>query len=139
MSWKVFALLSALFAAFTALFGKWGVEKIPSNAATLIRTVIIAILVGVVVMARREWPTWHSIPRTSWLFLILSAIATGLSWMCYYRALQLGPASAVVPIDKLSVVLTLILAAVFLGERIGPWQYLGSALISAGVVLIVWK
>ncbi len=135
-SWQFWALLSAGFAALTAIFGKIGVEHIDSNFATLIRTcVILVVAVSIVAALRSAQPLSSVAPRT-WLFLILSGVATGASWLCYYRALQLGPASRVAPIDKLSVVLVAVLGAVLLGETLSLKGWLGVALIAAGAMLI---
>ncbi len=116
-SWLLFALGSALFAALTALFGKLGVVGINSNLATFIRTIVILIVTAGILSLRNEWAKPSGLPLHSWLFLVLSGIATGLSWLCYYRALQLGPVSKVAPIDKLSVALAIVLGVLFLGER----------------------
>ncbi len=135
-SWQFWALLSAGFAALTAIFGKIGVEHIDSNFATLIRTcVILVVAVSIVAALRSAQPLSSVAPRT-WLFLILSGVATGASWLCYYRALQLGPASRVAPIDKLSVVLVAVLGTVLLGETLSLKGWLGVALIAAGAMLI---
>ena len=135
-SWQFWALLSAGFAALTAIFGKIGVENIDSNFATLIRTcVILMVAAAIVVTLQSAQPLASVTPRT-WLFLILSGFATGASWLCYYRALQLGPAARVAPIDKLSVVLVAILGAAFLGEDLAVKGWLGIALIAAGAMLI---
>jgi len=137
--WKWYALGSAFFAGITAILAKVGVEKIPSNMATLIRTFIIALFLVCLVLFRREWQNPWEMPGRSVFFLVLSALATGLSWICYYRALQLGPASLVAPIDKLSVVVSIVLAVLFLGERLNVWQWAGSAFVTAGVLLLVYK
>jgi transporter family protein len=117
-SWQLFALGSAFFAALTAIFGKLGVSGINSNLATFIRTFIILIIIGGIVTFSQQWDKPSRIPFNSWLFLLLSAIATGFSWLCYYRALQLGPVSKVAPVDKLSVAFAIILSLVFLGEKL---------------------
>lgn len=134
--WQVWALLSALFAALTAIFGKVGVQAINSDLATLIRTVIIVFVLAAIVLATGQMQSLTAIPRKTYLFLGLSALATGASWLCYYRALKLGEASRVAPIDKLSVVFVIVFAALFLGERLGTWNYVGVALIAAGAVLV---
>lgn len=135
-SWKFWAFLSAIFAALTAIFGKVGVTRIDSNLATWYRTFVIFILLGVFILIKRiPIGSIFSDLRT-WSFLSLSAICTGASWVSYYRALQLGPASRVAPIDKLSVVLVVIFACLFLGEAL-TWKVgLGTALITAGVILM---
>lgn len=139
LSWKVYALGSAFFAGLTAVLAKIGVEKIPSNLATLIRTIVIILFLIFLVQGRGEWQSPARLPAKSLLFLALSGLATGLSWICYYRALQLGPASLVSPIDKLSVVFAILLSVVFLGERLGAWQWAGAALVASGVLLLALK
>lgn len=139
MLWKLYALGSALFAGLTAVLAKVGVEKISSNLATLIRTIVILAFLGILIMARHEWQNPFHLSNRSLLFLVLSGLATGLSWICYYRALQLGPASLVAPIDKLSVVLAILLAVAFLGERLNVWQWTGAGLVTAGVLLLTLK
>ncbi|GAB3416131.1 EamA family transporter [Massilia agilis] len=136
-SWVLFALGSAFFAALTALFGKLGVAGINSNMATFIRTIVIMVVTAGILSMRSEWQKLESISAYSWLFLVLSGIATGLSWLCYYRALQLGPVSKVAPVDKLSVAIAIVLGIVFAGEQL-TWQVaLGGALIVAGSVVII--
>ena len=136
LDWRIFALGSALFAALTAIFGKIGVSQLNSDLATLIRTVIILIMTALIIWAKQEWQRPEDLPAKSLIFLALSAIATGLSWLCYYRALQLGPASRVAPIDKLSVVLVVFFSVMFLGESL-TWKVgLGALLITAGAVLM---
>lgn len=137
-AWLPFALGSALFAGLTAVLGKIGVADINSNLATFIRTVTILILLAGIVTVQGDWAGAGSVNRKSLLFLILSGIATGLSWICYYRALQLGPASMVAPIDKLSVVFAIILAVLFLGETLSLKVVLGGLLIVAGSVVLIW-
>ena len=137
--WKLFAVGSAFFAGLTAVLAKVGVKDIPSNLATLIRTFVIIAFLGALVAARQEWKNPLLLNRHSLLFLILSGLATGLSWICYYRALQTGPASLVAPIDKLSLVFAIILSVLFLGERLGAYQWLGAAMIAAGALLIILK
>lgn len=137
-AWLPFALGSALFAGLTAVLGKIGVASINSNLATFIRTVTILILLAGIVTSQGDWVGAGSVDRKSLLFLVLSGIATGLSWICYYRALQLGPASMVAPIDKLSVVFAIILAALFLGETMSLKVVLGGLLIVAGSVVLIW-
>lgn len=134
--WRAFAIGSAFFAALTAVFGKIGVAEINSDLATFFRTLVILVVTALMISARDEWQRPNGVSTKGLIFLILSGVATGLSWLCYYRALQTGPASRVAPIDKLSVVLVVLIAATFLGERI-TWKVgLGSALITAGAVLI---
>jgi transporter family protein len=137
--WKLYAVGSALFAGLTAVLAKVGVKDIPSNLATLIRTFVIIGFLGVLVAARHEWRNPLLLNRHSVLFLILSGLATGLSWICYYRALQTGPASLVAPIDKLSLVFAIALSVLFLGERLGLYQWLGAGMIAGGALLIIFK
>jgi transporter family protein len=135
-SWILWAGFSAIFAALTAIFGKIGVEQINSDFATLIRTAIILVVVGLIVMASGAWQPVAGVSRKTYLFLLLSGLATGGSWLCYYRALKLGPASGVAPIDKMSVVLVALFAAVFLGERPQAHNWIGICLIALGAVLV---
>jgi transporter family protein len=134
--WQYYALGSALFAALTAILTKIGVKDVPSNLATAIRTVVILVIAWGLVFARGESDALRTIPRPSLLFLMLSGIATGLSWLCYFRALQLGPASQVAPLDKLSLPLTIILAALFLGEKFSLQTLGGIVLIGAGTYVL---
>ncbi len=138
-SWIWYALGSAGFAALTAILGKLGVSEINSNLATFVRTIVILAVAAGIVTAREEWESPSKLSLRGLLFLVLSGIATGLSWLCYYRALQLGPASRVAPIDKLSVVLVIVLAVVFLGEPLSWKIALGGLLITAGVVVVAWS
>jgi transporter family protein len=134
--WRVFAVGSAIFAALTAIFGKVGVSEINSDLATFLRTLVILLVTALLIWARHEWQRPDSLSPKGVAFLVLSGIATGLSWLCYYRALQTGPASRVAPIDKLSVVLVVLFAVPFLGERL-TWKVgLGSILVTAGAVLM---
>jgi transporter family protein len=136
LDWRAFALASALFAALTAIFGKVGVSEMNSDLATFLRTLVILLVTGLLVWMRHEWQRPDNLSVKGVLFLVLSGIATGLSWLCYYRALQTGPASRVAPIDKLSVVLVVLFATLFLGERL-TWKVgLGGALITAGAILM---
>jgi len=139
LDWKIFALGSAFFAGLTALLGKIGVQHINSNLATFIRTIVVMIFLFFLISFRGEWANPMQINRKSMIFLILSALATGLSWICYYRALQTGPASLVAPIDKLSVVFAVLLSVFFLAERPGLYQWLGIGLITAGTLTIIFK
>lgn len=135
-SWQFYALLSAIFAAMTAIFGKIGVENINSNLATFIRTIVIIFVAATFVTAQSAWRGIGEVSSRTLVFLVLSGIATGLSWLCYYRALQLGPASRVAPVDKLSVVFVAVFAVVFLGES-GNWKsWLGIAMIAAGSIIV---
>jgi transporter family protein len=138
-SWQLWALLSAVFAALTAIFAKVGVEGINSDLATLIRTVVVLISLSLILFATGQLGQSGSISAKSWLFLLLSGLGTGASWLCYFRALKLGPATLVAPIDKLSVVLVALFGVTFLGERPSLSGWLGIALISAGAVLIAIK
>jgi transporter family protein len=135
--WFIFALLSAVFAALTSILAKIGIEGVNSNLATAIRTVVVVVLAWGMVFLTNAQTGISEISKKSWLFLILSGLATGASWLCYYRALQVGDASKVVPIDKLSVVITLILAFVFLHEQFTVKSAIGCVLIGAGTLLMV--
>jgi len=135
-SWLPWALLSALFAALTAIFAKVGIEAIEPDFATLLRTVVVALTLGALVYATGKWQSPFEIPPKSALFLVLSALATGASWICYFRALKLGDASKVAPVDKLSVLLVAVFATAFLGERPGLREWLGIALVGGGVLLL---
>lgn len=135
--WFLFALLSAVFAALTSILAKVGIEGVNSNLATAIRTVVVLIMAWGMVFLTNAQNGLSSISRKSWIFLILSGLATGASWLCYYRALQIGEASKVVPIDKLSVVITLILAFVFLHEEFTAKSLIGAVLITAGTLVMV--
>ena len=135
--WMLFAILSAVFAALTSILAKVGIEGVNSNLATAIRTVVVVIMAWGMVFLTNAQSGLDEISRKSWLFLILSGLATGASWLFYYRALQIGEASKVVPIDKLSVVITLVLAFVFLHEQVTPKSLLGCVLIGAGTLLMV--
>ena len=138
-SWQLWAILSAIFAALTAIFAKVGVEGINSDLATLIRTVIVLITLSLILFATGQFSNPGPISSKSWLFLLLSGLGTGASWLCYFRALKLGPATLVAPIDKLSVVLVALFGVTFLGERPSWNGWLGIALIAAGAVLIAVK
>ena len=137
--WKVYALLSALFAALTAIFAKVGVKDIPSNLATAIRTTVILLLTwGIVFVCRQQYAV-REVSRHTWCFLVLSGLATGLSWLFYFKALQVGDVSKVAPVDKLSVVFTILLACFLLKETVSPRVIAGVLLITAGSILIMWK
>lgn len=135
--WFVFALLSALFAALTSVLAKIGIDGVNSNLATAIRTVVVVIMAWGMVFLTNTQSGIQEIGKKSWIFLILSGLATGASWLCYYRALQMGDASKVVPIDKLSLVITLVLAAVFLHEHLTVKTLLGAGLITAGTFVMI--
>lgn len=137
-SWQLWALLSAGFAALTAVFAKVGVENINSDYATLIRTLVILAIASGIVVATGAWRGGGGVTSRTYLFLVLSGAATGLSWLCYFRALKLGEAARVAPIDKLSVVLVAVFAAIFLGERLTAAGWAGVALIAAGAALVAW-
>ncbi len=138
-SWIPYALLSALFAALTAIFAKIGIRGVDSDLATAIRTVVILLLAWAIALARGATTGLSDLSGRTWVFLVLSGLATGASWLCYFRALQLGPVSQVAPVDKLSVALALILAVVFLGETISVRGAVGAGLILAGTVVLVWR
>ena len=138
-SWLIWALLSAGFAALTAIFAKIGVEDINSDLATLIRTVVVLFSLALILFATGQFNRSGPISTKSWIFLVLSGLGTGASWICYFRALKLGPATLVAPIDKLSVVLVALFGVVFLGERPSLNGWLGIALIAAGAVMIAVK
>ena len=135
--WFVFALLSAVFAALTSILAKIGIEGVNSNLATAIRTMVVVLMAWGMVFLTHAQTGIGDISRKSWIFLILSGLATGISWLCYYRAMQIGEVSKVVPIDKLSTVITLILAFVFLQEKFTPKSFLGCVLITAGTLVMV--
>lgn len=138
-SWLPWALLSAVFAALTAIFAKVGLEGVDSDFATLVRTFVIALVLGAFVYTAGKWQGLSVIAGRSGLFLVLSALATGASWVCYYRALKVGDAVKVAPVDKLSVVLVALFAVAFLGERPAARDWLGITLVAAGVVLLAVK
>lgn len=135
--WLIFALLSAVFAALTSILAKVGIEGVNSNLATAIRTMVVVAMAWGMVFLTHAQSGISEISKKSWLFLILSGLATGVSWLCYYRALQIGDASKVVPIDKLSVVITLVLAFVFLHEEFTAKSLVGCILIGAGTLIMV--
>ena len=135
-TWQLWALLSAAFAALTAVFAKVGVENINSDYATLIRTLVSLAIAAAIVSATGAWKPAGAVSPRTYLFLILSGAATGFSWLCYFRALKLGDAARVAPLDKLSVVLVAVFAAIFLGERLSGVSWAGVALIAAGAALV---
>ena len=135
--WVVFAILSAVFAALTSILAKIGIDGVNSNLATAIRTVVVVLMSWGMVFLTHSQSGLQEISKRSWIFLILSGLATGVSWLCYYRALQLGDASKVVPIDKMSVVITLVLAFVFLHEELTAKSLVGCILIGIGTLLMV--
>lgn len=135
--WKIFAIGAAFFAALTAIFGKIGVTEINSHLATFVRTLIVLLMTATVLTFNGQWQRPEPLSSKSILFLFLSGIATGLSWLCYYRALQLGPVSKVAPVDKLSVVLVIIFSTIFLNEAL-TWKVgLGGILVAAGAILLI--
>lgn len=139
LSWQFWALLSAAFAALTAIFAKVGIETVNSDFATFIRTIVIVAVLGAILLASGQFQPLGEISRKTYLFLILSGLATGASWLCYFRALKLGQAAQVAPVDKLSVVLVAVFGAVFLGERLSGTNWLGVCLIAAGAVLVAYR
>ncbi|MBE9914680.1 EamA family transporter [Paenibacillus donghaensis] len=136
-SWLIYACLSALFAALTSILGKIGIENVESNLGTAIRTIVVLIMAWLIVFAQKRQGEIKDIDRKSWLFIILSGLATGLSWLCFYKALQDGPASVVVPIDKLSVLLTVLFAFVFFKEKLSVKSALGLLLLTAGTLTLL--
>ena len=138
-NWAYWALLSAVFAAATAIFAKIGIQGVDSDLATLVRTGIIIVVLSAVVWFAGKWSNPLALPGKTWLFLTLSGLATGASWVCYFRALQLGEASKVAPIDKLSLVLVAIFAVIFLGERPSLKDWSGIALVASGVLVLAIK
>jgi transporter family protein len=139
LSWQVWALLSAAFAALTAIFAKIGIENVNSDFATFIRTIVILLAAGLMVYVTGNWQSPATITPRTWLFLILSGLATGASWICYFRALKIGDAARVAPIDKLSVVFVAVFAVLFLGERLSIPNWLGVVLIACGAVLVAYR
>ncbi|MEO8557921.1 MAG: EamA family transporter [Rhodospirillales bacterium] len=137
--WQFWALLSATFAAMTAIFAKVGVSNINSDYATFIRTIVILAATAGFLTATGQWQSHGSVSTRSYIFLVLSGLATGASWLCYFRALQIGDAARVAPIDKLSVVMVALFAVTFLGERLSTINWLGIAFIGAGAVLVAYN
>jgi transporter family protein len=138
-SWPFWALASAGFAALTAIFAKIGVENINSDFATFLRTIVVIAVLAAMLTALGEWRPLGAISSRTYLFLTLSGLATGASWLCYFRALKLGDAARVAPIDKLSVVMVAICGVVFLGERLSPSNWLGVGMIATGAVFVAWR
>jgi len=139
MGWQVWAAMAAVFAALTAIFAKVGVEDINSDLATFIRTIVILVVLGAILLAMGEFRSLPAVtPRTA-IFLVLSGLATGASWICYFRALKIGNAAQVAPVDKLSVVLVAIFGVLFLGERLSGLNWVGVALVGAGAILVAWR
>lgn len=137
--WFVWAALSAVFAAMTAIFAKLGIQGVNADFATLIRTLIIVLVLVVFVKMTGQWQDPASLSGRTWLFLSLSALATGASWLCYFRALQMGNASQVAPVDKFSLVLVAVFAFIFLGERPSLQQWLGIGMVASGVLVLAFK
>lgn len=138
-TWLMWALMSAAFAALTAVLAKVGVSQINSDLATFVRTVVILIVLAAFVTATGQWQAPSAITSRTWLFLALSGLATGASWVCYFRALKVGDAARVAPVDKLSVVLVAVFGVAFLGERLSAANWAGVCLIAGGVVLVAWR
>jgi transporter family protein len=139
LTWQLWAVLSAVFAAMTAIFAKVGVENIGSDFATFIRTTVILLVVALLLLGTGQWQSPTSVSGRTYLFLILSGMATGASWLCYFRALKLGDAARVAPIDKLSVVLVAIFGVLLLGEKLSAPNWLGVAMIGAGAILVAYQ
>jgi transporter family protein len=139
LSWPFWALLSATFAALTAIFAKIGVEQINSDLATFIRTIVVLLVLGLILIGTKQWQALDSIPGRTYVFLVLSGVATGASWLCYFRALKLGDAARVAPLDKLSVALVALFGVMFLGERMSGLNWAGIMLIAAGAVMVAIK
>lgn len=139
LNWFHWALLSAVFAAMTAIFAKIGIQGVDSDLATLVRTGIITFVLAGFVWFAGKWSNPFALPQKTWLFLTLSALATGASWVCYFRALQIGEASKVAPIDKFSLVLVALFAFMFLGERPNAREWFGIALVASGVLVLALK
>ena len=137
--WWIYALLSAFFAALTAIFAKVGVENVNSNLATAIRTVVVLVMIWMIVFFRNEYKTIGELTSRNWIFLGISGIATGFSWIFYFKALQMGEVSKVAGIDKLSLALTIIFAVLFLGETLTWKTAVGAGLIIAGTLFLIWK
>ena len=139
LTWPFWAILSAAFAALTAIFAKIGIENVNSDFATFIRTIVILFAAGLMVVATGNWQSPSTISGKTWIFLVLSGCATGASWICYFRALKLGDAARVAPIDKLSVVFVALFAVLFLGEKLSLPNWLGVILIATGAVLVAYR
>ena len=139
LTWQFWAILSAAFAALTAIFAKVGVAGVNSDFATFIRTIVILIALAAILFASGQWQAPGSVSTRTYLFLVLSGLATGGSWICYFRALKIGEAARVAPIDKMSVVLVAIFGVIFLGERLSGPNWVGVALIAAGAVLVAYR
>jgi transporter family protein len=138
-SWQFWALLSAAFASLTAIFAKVGVENVNSDFATFVRTIVILAVIALLLAMTGQWQSPSSVSTRSYVFLLLSGLATGGSWLCYFRALKLGDAARVAPIDKLSVVLVALFGVIFLGERLSAFNWTGVALIATGTIFVAYK
>ena len=138
-SWQSWAVLSAVFAALTAIFAKIGVENVNSDFATFVRTIVILVMLAFILLATGQFQSPGSVSGRTYLFLLLSGLATGASWICYFRALKIGEAAKVAPIDKLSVVLVAIFGVIILGERLSAPNWLGIALIAVGAALVAYR
>lgn len=136
LSWQIWAVLSAVFAALTAIFAKAGVENINSDFATFIRTAVVIVVLAAILGISARWQSPASISPRTWVFLVLSGLGTGASWLCYFHALKIGDAARVAPLDKLSVVMVAIFSVVFLGERLTGLNWLGIVLISGGAIMV---
>ena len=136
LSWQVWAGLSAVFAAMTAIFAKIGIEAIGSDLATFIRTLVVIVVLGGILAVTGQWRSPAEIPARTWIFLVLSGLATGASWLCYFRALKIGQAAQVAPVDKLSVVLVALFGALVLGERMSITGWVGVVLIASGAIMV---
>ena len=139
VSWQFWAVLSASFAALTAIFAKVGIENVNSDFATFVRTIVILVTLAFILTILGEWQGLRSVSPRSYLFLVLSGLATGASWLCYFRALKIGDAARVAPVDKLSVVLVALFGVVFLGERLNGANWVGVLLIASGAVLVAYR
>ena len=138
-SWQIWAVLSAIFAALTAIFAKVGVENVNSDLATFIRTIVVIVTLGFLLALTGEFQSPDKISARTYLFLLLSGLGTGASWLCYFRALKLGQAAQVAPIDKLSVVLVALFGVIFLGEKLAAPNWFGVAMIAAGALLVAYR
>lgn len=138
-SWQLWAVLSAVFAALTAIFAKIGVENVNADLATFIRTIVVVCVLGLIVFATRQFQDPVTISGRTYLFLLLSGLGTGASWLCYFRALKLGNAAQVAPIDKLSVVLVAVFGVLFLGEKLSAMNWLGVLLVAGGAILVATR
>ena len=138
-SWQLWAILSAVFAALTAIFAKVGVENVNSDFATFIRTIVILVTLAFILLATGQFQSLGTISKRTYVFLVLSGLATGASWVCYFRALKIGQASQVAPVDKMSVVLVAIFGVIFLGEKLTLPNWIGVALIAVGAVLVAYR